>query len=227
MRPVVKAWPWLCSDCPDDGRGVQHRGRHTGRASDRVRSPRRVTHWRRAHRAHCYIGPFASLRGDLGRVEVREGSNIQDGCVLHAFPGRSTVVGVDGHVGHGAILHGCETRPGVLIGMNAVLMDEVVVGARAFVGAHSFVRSGTIVPEGWLVAGSPAQEIRPLTEVEMNWKAHGTVVYQQIAARSLATMRRVEPLTEVEDDRPSLSVDGTVAQPLSEYRVAHIANDDG
>ncbi len=177
--------------------------------------------------AHCYIGPFASLRGDLGRVEVREGSNIQDGCVLHAFPGRSTVVGVDGHVGHGAILHGCETRPGVLIGMNAVLMDEVVVGARAFVGAHSFVRSGTIVPEGWLVAGSPAQEIRPLTEVEMNWKAHGTVVYQQIAARSLATMRRVEPLTEVEDDRPSLSVDGTVAQPLSEYRVAHNANDDG
>ena len=100
--------------------------------------------------------------------------------------------------------------------MNAVLMDEVVVGARAFVGAHSFVRSGTIVPEGWLVAGSPAQEIRPLTEVEMNWKAHGTVVYQQIAARSLATMRRVEPLTEVEDDRPSLSVDGTVAQPLSD-----------
>ena len=66
--------------------------------------------------AHCYIGPFASLRGDLGRVEVREGSNIQDGCVLHAFPGRSTVVGVDGHVGHGAILHGSKQGPEFLSG---------------------------------------------------------------------------------------------------------------
>lgn len=175
--------------------------------------------------AHCYIGPFASLRGDLGRVEVREGSNIQDCCVLHSFPGRSTVVDVDGHVGHGAVLHGCRIGPGVLVGINAVVMDEVVVGARAFIGAHSFVKSGTIVPDGWLVAGSPAREVRALTEVEMRWKAHGTVIYQQIAARSLASLRRTVPLSEVEADRPSLSVDKTLAQPLSEYRVAHVVDD--
>src|SRR3989449_3953893 len=54
----------------------------------------------------CYVGPHASLRGDFGRIELREGSNIQDSCVMHSFPGQDAIVEEDGHVGHGAVLHG-------------------------------------------------------------------------------------------------------------------------
>ncbi len=171
--------------------------------------------------AHCYIGPFASLRGDFGRIEISEGTNVQDCCVLHCFPGRSTFIDVNGHIGHGAVLHGCRIGPDVLIGIGAVIMDEVVVGARSFVGAHSFVKSGMEVPDGWLMAGSPARQVRQLTDVEMDWKANGTVIYQDLAARSLASLRRVEPLAEVEPGRPSLAVDRTIARPLSEYRDTH------
>jgi phenylacetic acid degradation protein len=168
--------------------------------------------------AHCYIGPFASLRGDMGHIEVSEGTNVQDRCVLHFFPGRSTFIDVDGHIGHGAVLHGCRIGPDVLIGIGAVIMDEVIVGVRSFVGAHSFVKSGMVVPDGWFVAGSPARQLQELTEVEMDWKANGTVTYQELAARSLDSLRRAEPLAEVEPERPSLAVDATIARPLSEYR---------
>jgi phenylacetic acid degradation protein len=77
-----------------------------------------------------------------------------------------------------------------------------------------------VVPDGWLVAGSPARQVRQLTEVETDWKANGTAIYQELAARSLDSLRRVEPLAEVEPGRPSFAVDGTIARPLSEYRDA-------
>ena len=168
----------------------------------------------------CYVGPLASLRGDMGRIELHEGSNVQDGCVLHCFPGRGTVVEADGHIGHGAVLHGCRVGRGALIGINAVLLDGVVVGATAFVGAHSFLKTGFEVPAGWLAAGSPAKVQRELTDDEKRWKANGTAVYQELAGRSLATMRRVEPLTEPPTERASLCIGAERARPLSEFRDA-------
>jgi phenylacetic acid degradation protein len=170
--------------------------------------------------AKCYIGPGASLRGDMGRIEVRTGANVQDNCTLHCFPGRQTIVEADGHIGHGAVLHGCRIGSGALIGINSVLMDDVVVGARSFVGAHSFVKTGMQVPDGWLAAGAPARLLRALTEDEMAWKANGTGVYQELAARSLATLTAVVPLAEVEPGRPSLGIDLTRARPLQEFRAA-------
>jgi len=82
----------------------------------------------------CYVGPLASLRGDFGRIIMNEGSNVQDNCVLHGFPDSATIVDIDGHVGHGAILHSCTVGRNALIGMNSVVMDDAVVGE------HSFVR---------------------------------------------------------------------------------------
>src|SRR3954462_1097767 len=72
--------------------------------------------------AGCYVGPHASLRGDFGRVEMRAGSNIQDSCVMHSFPGQDAIVEEDGHIGHGAILHGCTIGRNAMVGMNAVVM---------------------------------------------------------------------------------------------------------
>lgn len=169
----------------------------------------------------CYIGPLASLRGDFGRITVEAGANVQDGCVVHCFPGTDTVIEEDGHIGHGAILHGCRVGRGVLIGMNAVVMDGVDLGAYAFVAANSFVKAGTVVPERHLAAGSPAKVTRELTDAELAWKANGTKVYQDLAARSLTSLRPATPLTAVEPDRRRVSTDASVAEPLHTYREKH------
>lgn len=175
----------------------------------------------------CYIGPFASLRGDMGRIEVRAGANLQDGCVVHCFPGRSAVVDVDAHVGHAAVLHGCHVGARTLIGIGAVLLDGVVVGQTAFVGAHSFVKANTEIPPGWLYAGSPARPMRELTDSEIAWKANGTRIYQELAARSSATLRHVTPLREPDPDRPSLGITAERARPIDEYREAAAAGSTG
>ncbi len=94
----------------------------------------------------CYIGPCASLRGDFGRIIVRKGSNVQDNCTLHSLPGFDSVVGVDGHIGHGAIVHSAELGPNVLVGMNAVVMDHAKIGESAIIGAMSFVKAGARNP---------------------------------------------------------------------------------
>ena len=91
---------------------------------------------------NCYVGPLASLRGDFSRIEMRIGSNVQDGCVLHGFPGHDTLVEENRHVGHGAIPHSCTVRRGALVGMNSVVMDDADIGEEAFVAANSFVRAG-------------------------------------------------------------------------------------
>ena len=153
----------------------------------------------------CYIGPNASLRGDYGRVVVGLGANIQDNCTVHSFPGRTVVVDEDGHVGHGAVLHGCTVGRHALIGMNAVIMDNVRIGADCIVGAFSFVKSGTCTEAGTLWAGSPAREIRQVSDDERAWKIKGTGIYQSLAHRCLKSLLPCEPLTQEEEERRRLS----------------------
>ena len=92
----------------------------------------------------CYVAPGASLRGDFGRIVLERGSNLQDCCVMHGFPGTDTTVGEDGHIGHGAILHGCVIKKNAMVGMNAVVMDEAVIGESAIVAACAFVKAGMV-----------------------------------------------------------------------------------
>ncbi len=152
----------------------------------------------------CLVGPHASLRGDIGRLEMRAGSNVQDGCILHVFPGKECVVEEDGHVGHGAVLHGCRIGRNAMVGMNAVIMDDSVIGAEAFVAAMAFVKAGTEVPPRTLVGGIPAKPLKELSEDEVGWKTEGTRVYQHLARRYRATSKPCAPLAEVEPDRPPL-----------------------
>jgi phenylacetic acid degradation protein len=156
--------------------------------------------------AGCYIGPSACLRGDFGRLEVRAGANVQDCCVLHGFPSTDTIVEEDGHVGHGAILHGCIVRRNALVGMNAVINDNAVIGESAIVAAMAFVKAGMNVPPRMLVAGVPAKIVREITDEELTWKIEGTQSYQQLARRSLATMVETEPLPRAEANRRRIEV---------------------
>ncbi|MEM7230484.1 MAG: transferase hexapeptide repeat family protein [Planctomycetota bacterium] len=154
--------------------------------------------------AGCLIGPSASLRGDIGRIEIQAGANIQDNCTVHCFPGKATIVEPDGHVGHGAVLHGCRIGRNALVGMNAVIMDDAIIGEASFVAAMAFVKAGTDVPPRSLVAGIPAKVLRELRDQEVGWKTDGTAVYQHLAQRYLATSSEVEPDTEVRPDRVTL-----------------------
>jgi len=156
--------------------------------------------------AGCYVGPCASLRGDFGRIEMRAGSNLQDGCIMHGFPGTDTVVEEEGHVGHGAVLHGCIVARNALVGMNAVINDNAVVGESAIVAAMAFVKAGMQVPPRTLAAGVPAKVIRALTDQEMAWKIEGTRSYQELARRSIATMVPTEALIAVDPDRKRIEV---------------------
>ncbi|MBE96449.1 phenylacetic acid degradation protein PaaY [Marinobacter sp.] len=150
----------------------------------------------------CYVGPAASLRGDFGRVVLKEGSNIQDNCVMHAFPGMDTVIEKNGHVGHGAILHGCTVGEDAMVGMNAVVMDEAVIAPRSIVGACALVKAGFQCEPASLVVGAPARVIRTLSDSEVAWKAKGTEEYRRLTLRCHASLQECRPLTEADSDRP-------------------------
>ncbi|HSV17117.1 MAG TPA: phenylacetic acid degradation protein PaaY [Casimicrobiaceae bacterium] len=154
----------------------------------------------------CYIGPCACLRGDFGRIDIRAGANLQDTCVAHGFPGTDTIVEEDGHVGHGAVLHGCVIGRNALIGMNAVINDHAQVGESAIVAAMAFVKARMLVPPRTLAAGIPARVVRELTDDELAWKIQATVSYQELAVRSLATMQAVAPLAAPEADRKRIEL---------------------
>ncbi len=158
-----------------------------------------------------YIGPNASLRGDFGRIVVEDGANVQENCVMHGFPQQDTVVEQDGHIGHCAILHGCRVRRNAMVGMNAVIMDGADIGENTIIGACSFVKAEAKIAANKMVFGSPAREIRDLTEQELIWKRDGTAEYQALVVRCKNTLKEVEPLSTVEPGRQRLSFrDSTV-----------------
>jgi phenylacetic acid degradation protein len=158
----------------------------------------------------CYVGPCACLRGDFGRLILEEGSNLQDTCVMHSFPGADTVVETNGHIGHGAVLHGCRIGRNSLVGINAVITDGAIIGESCFVGALAFVKAGAVIPPRSLVMGVPAKVVRELTDAEIAWKGEATAVYQILTKRSMSSLQPAEALTSVEPNRariPKMSVD--------------------
>ncbi|WP_193597041.1 gamma carbonic anhydrase family protein [Microbacterium sp. YJN-G] len=170
--------------------------------------------------AGCYIGPFASLRGDFGRVLVGEGSNVQDSCVIHAFPGRDAVLEPASHVGHAAVLHGCRIGSYALIGIGATVLDGAEIGADALVAAGAVVTANTVVPAGGMAMGCPAKVTGQLDEQALAWKRNGVHLYQQLAQRSRESLRPVAPLQQEEADRRRTTWSADAAEPLHVKRSA-------
>jgi len=163
-----------------------------------------------------YVGPLASLRGDFGRIVVEEGANVQDCCVLHGFPDGDTLIEPDGHIGHGAVIHGARIRRNAMVGMNAVVSDYAEVGESAIVAALAFVKAEMVVPPRTLVAGVPGRVVRKLTATEMAWKIQGTDMYKMLAVRSLDTMRSTRALSKGDPGRKRFDLPETL--PLPAYR---------
>lgn len=106
----------------------------------------------------------ATIRGDNETIEVGEGSNVQDGAVLHTDPGCPLVIGPNCTVGHQAILHGCTIGEGSLIGMGATVLNGAKIGKNCLVGANALVTEGKEFPDGSLIVGAPAKAVRRLDE---------------------------------------------------------------
>jgi phenylacetic acid degradation protein len=148
-----------------------------------------------------YVGPGAVLRGDFGRIVLKAGCNVQETCVIHSFPGKDVVIEESGHIGHGAVLHGCHIGRNAMVGMNSVVMDEAVVGENTIIAAMAFVKAGAQIPPGSLAVGSPAKVLRALSEDEIRWKRQGTGVYQQLAHEAHGKLAPATALTAPEPDR--------------------------
>ena len=151
--------------------------------------------------AGAYVGPCAVLRGDFGRIVLHPGCNVQETCVVHSFPGKDVVIETEGHIGHGAVLHGCHIGRNVMVGMNAVVMDEAVVGENTIIAAMAFVKAGAQVPANVLMVGSPAKVVRDLSADEIAWKRRGTGVYQRLALEGAAKIAPAMPLSQLDPDR--------------------------
>jgi len=151
---------------------------------------------------HCYVGPGAVLRGDWGRIVLEEGVNVQENCVVHMFPGTETRLKKMAHVGHGAIIHGGTLEENVLIGMNAVVMDHCVVGTGSIIGALAFVPQNTVVPVRSIFVGNPGKVVKQVSDEMLGWKTEGTELYMELAGQCKETLEEVEPLRELEPNRP-------------------------
>lgn len=121
------------------------------------------------------------LRADIQSIEIGEGSNIQDGTIVHLASDLGTKVGRHVTCGHRVLLHACTIEDEVLVGMGAIVMDGALIGARSIIGAGSLVTKGMIIPEGSLVLGSPARVVRALTLEEQASNLRMAEKYIQVA----------------------------------------------
>jgi len=132
----------------------------------------------------------AALRAEDEPVTIREGSNVQDGCVAHTDPGYPVAVGRGATVGHRAVLHGCTIDDGALIGMGAVVLNGARVGAEALVGSGAVVPEGASVPPRTLFLGVPGRVVRDLTDADLARVRAGAAHYVERAQLYRALLGR-------------------------------------
>jgi carbonic anhydrase/acetyltransferase-like protein (isoleucine patch superfamily) len=132
--------------------------------------------------AKASIWPCAVLRGDIAPISVGEGTNIQDGAVVHVADRLPALIGQRVTVGHLAMIHACTIGDECLIGMHATILDGAVIGPRCIIGAGALVTKGTIIPAGSMVLGSPAKVVRPLTPAEQASLPGWAEKYVKVAA---------------------------------------------
>ena len=109
----------------------------------------------------------ATLRGDVEPIIVGEGSNVQDGSVIHTDPGCPTIVGKGVTVGHMVMLHGCEISDDCIIGIGSTILNKAKIGKNCIIGANSLVTENKVIPDRSLVLGSPGKVVRQVTDEEI------------------------------------------------------------
>ncbi|RYG45875.1 MAG: transferase hexapeptide repeat family protein [Chitinophagaceae bacterium] len=148
---------------------------------------------------NVYVGPGAAIRGDLGRIIIEDGCNVQENCTIHMFPGTTVLLRESAHIGHGAIIHGATIGRNCLVGMNAVIMDNVILGDECIVGALSFLKQDEKFDRRSLIVGNPAKKIKEVSDEMINWKTEGTKLYQQLPGEMMQYSKSCEPIRKEPD----------------------------
>ena len=156
---------------------------------------------------NCYIGPGAALRGDWGQIILEDGCNVQENCTVHMFPGVTVLLKEGTHIGHGAIIHGATIGRNSLVGMNAVIMDNVQLGDECIVGALTFIKADEIIPARSVVVGNPAKIVKQVSDEMLAWKTAGTDLYQQLPFDMKQGWKECEPLREIPENRSIQNAD--------------------
>lgn len=133
--------------------------------------------------AHTSVWPGAVIRADNEPIVVGEGSNVQEGAVLHTDPGCPLNIGKGVTIGHQAMLHGCTVEDGALIGIQAVVLNRAVIGKDSLVGAGAVVTEGKVFPPRSLILGAPAKVVRTLTDEDVEGLRKNARTYSERAAR--------------------------------------------
>ena len=120
-----------------------------------------------------------TLRGDIENIYVGEGSNIQDGSVLHTDPGYPLKIGKNVTIGHLVMLHGCTVGDNSLIGIGAVILNNAKIGKNCIIGANALVTENKEIPDNSLVIGSPGKIIRQVTDEEVESITKNAIHYQK------------------------------------------------
>jgi carbonic anhydrase/acetyltransferase-like protein (isoleucine patch superfamily) len=150
---------------------------------------------------NVYVGPGAAIRGDWGQIIIEDGCNIQENCTIHMFPGVTVLLKEAAHIGHGAVIHGATIGRNCLVGMNAVIMDNVQLGDECIVGALSFVKANEIFENRSLIVGNPAKKIKDVSDEMIQWKTKGTKLYHQLPENMKQHWSECSPLTELPANR--------------------------
>ncbi len=151
---------------------------------------------------NVYVGPGAAIRGDWGQIIIEDGCNVQENCTIHMFPGVTVLLKKGAHIGHGAVIHGATIGKNCLVGMNAVIMDNVELGDECIVGALTFIAADKKIPARKLLAGSPAEIKKEVSDEMIQWKTKGTEIYRKLPIEMHESFKECEPLRKVEPNRP-------------------------
>jgi len=146
-----------------------------------------------------YVGPGAAIRGDWGKIIIEDGCNVQESCTIHMFPGVTVVLKEGAQIGHGAIIHGAIIGKNCLIGMNAVIMDNVELGDECIVGALTFIKADEKIAARSLVVGNPSKIIKQVSDEMLQWKTEGTKLYRQLPKEMYESWKECEPLRKIAD----------------------------
>ena len=145
---------------------------------------------------NVYVGPGAAIRGDFGKVIIKDGANVQENCTIHMFPGVTVTINEGVHLGHGCIVQGATIGYNSLVGMNAVILDDVIIGNECIVGALTLVNSEMVVADRKVIVGNPGKIIKDVSEEMIAWKTEGTKIYQSLPMDCHNSLKETEPLTK-------------------------------
>lgn len=144
------------------------------------------------------VWPQVAIRGDMHRIRVGARTSVQDGSVLHIthagpfnLEGWPLDIGCDVTIGHSAVLHGCTVGNRVLVGMSATVMDGAVIEDDVVIAAGALVTPGKRLRSGYLYAGSPAREVRPLSEKELAYFTYSANNYVRLKDQHIAELESV------------------------------------